>query len=195
MKPDWDKLMASYAGSKTTLIGDVDCTAGGKSLCEKHGVSGYPTVKWGEPGDLKDYEGGRDMKSLEKFASEKLGPTCGPDNLDLCDEADKKFIAKFKKWDIDELELSIEEKDEKIKKIETAAQKVVEALNPQLDVLSAKIDKENKKKDAAIEKLKKEIGYGHMKAVRASKAPKVDPDADPDLDLEEEKKEEKKEEL
>merc|ERR550537_1806785 len=118
MKPAWDTLMDEFKSSKTALVADVDCTAGGKSLCEKNGVSGYPTIKWGEPGDLKDYDGGRDLDSLRKFANENLGPTCGPSNLDLCDETDKKFIAKFLKWDVDELDLSIEENDEKVSKLE-----------------------------------------------------------------------------
>jgi len=45
MKPDWDALGDVYEDSKTVLIGDADCTAAGKSLCEKHGVRGYPTLK------------------------------------------------------------------------------------------------------------------------------------------------------
>ena len=35
MKPDWDALGDEYADSKTVIIGDVDCTAAGKPLCEK----------------------------------------------------------------------------------------------------------------------------------------------------------------
>jgi len=192
MKPSWDKLMSTYADSTSVMIADVDCTAGGKSLCEKNGVTGYPSIKWGDPSKLTDYSGGREMKDLEKFASENLGPTCGPDNLDLCDEVDKKFITKFKKWDIDELDLSIEEKDEKIKTMEAAGKKVVDGLQKQITDAQSKIEKENKKKDDGIAKAKKDSGYGYMKAVKASKMPKVDPDADPDLD---EAAEEKKEEL
>merc|ERR1711907_176867 len=115
--------MDEYKDSKTALIADVDCTTGGKSLCEKHGVQGYPTIKWGDPSDLKDYDGGRDLSSLQKFASENRGPTCGPDNLDLCDEADKKLIAKMQKMDIDELEMSIEEGDAKMKTLDAKHQK------------------------------------------------------------------------
>jgi len=181
MKPAWDKLMSSYADSKSVLIADVDCTAGGKSLCEKHGVSGYPSIKYGEPTALKDYEGGREGRDLETFAAENLGPTCGPDNLDLCDAVDKKFIDKFKKWDIDELDMSIEEKEAKIKTMEAAGKKVVDAKNKQVKDLEAKVEKEGKKKDTAIEKAKKESGYSYMKAVKASRTPKVDPDEDPDL--------------
>jgi len=184
--------MSSYADSKSVVIADVDCTADGKSLCEKHGVSGYPSIKYGDPTALQDYQGGREGKDLEKFAAENLGPTCGPDNLDLCDAIDKKFIDKFKKWDIDELDLSIEEKDEKIKTMEAAGKKVVDGLQKQITDAQSKIEKENKKKDDGIAKAKKDSGYGYMKAVKASKMPKVDPDADPDLD---EAAEEKKEEL
>ena len=61
MKPDWDKLSAEFADSKTVVIADVDCTAGGKSLCEEIGVRGYPTIKFGDPHNLEDYKGGRDL--------------------------------------------------------------------------------------------------------------------------------------
>ena len=45
MKPDWDSLASEYEGSDKVVIADVDCTAGGKPLCEKFGVKGYPTIK------------------------------------------------------------------------------------------------------------------------------------------------------
>jgi len=185
MKPDWDSLMSEYKDSKTVLVGDVDCTAGGESLCKKHDVSGYPTIKYGEPSDLKVYEGGRTMEDLKKFASEKLGPTCGPANLDLCDEVDKKFIKKFQKWDIDELDMAIEEKDEKIKKVDAAASKTIAALEAKQKELGEKIESENKRRTRTIEKAKTELGYKFMKMVQTSRKPKVeapDPDADPDFD-------------
>merc|ERR1712107_390069 len=90
-----DKLMAEFKGSADRLMGDVDCTTGGKSLCEDVGVRGYPTIKYGDPNDLQDYKGGRDFAALKKFA-DGLGPQCGPANLDLCDEAKKKQIEEFK---------------------------------------------------------------------------------------------------
>jgi len=45
MKPDWDTLGAEFKDSTKVVIGDADCTAGGKSLCDKFGVRGYPTIK------------------------------------------------------------------------------------------------------------------------------------------------------
>merc|ERR1712100_868418 len=89
-----DKLMAEYKDSTTVLIADVDCTAGGKDLCNEVGVRGYPTIKSGDPNDLQDYKGGRDFAALKAFA-EGLGPACGPANLDLCDDAKKAQIEEF----------------------------------------------------------------------------------------------------
>merc|ERR1712007_391520 len=95
MKPDWDKLIKEYEDSKTILVADVDCTAGGKAKCDEVGVRGYPTIKYGDPDDLQDYKGGRSLADLKKFA-EGLGPQCSPANLDLCDEDKKSQIEKYK---------------------------------------------------------------------------------------------------
>jgi hypothetical protein len=104
MKPDWDKLMEDFKGSPTSLVGDVDCTAEGKDLCEKHGVRGYPTIKYGDPAELKDYNGGRSYDDFKKFADENLGPTCGPANLDLCSESDRTKLEGFMKMSAGKLE-------------------------------------------------------------------------------------------
>jgi hypothetical protein len=53
MKPDWDSLGETFASSNKVVIADVDCTAGGKSLCEKYGVRGYPTIKYFNPPDVE----------------------------------------------------------------------------------------------------------------------------------------------
>lgn len=185
MKPDWDTLMTDYKDSKTTLVADVDCTAGGESLCKTHGVEGYPTIKYGDPHDLKAYEGGRTLSDFKKFAEENLGPTCGPANLDLCDEADKKLLAKYAKWDMDELDMSIEENDVKVKNVEKTAQKTIDSLNSQVKSAGEAIEKENKKKDDKIAKETKKLGLKFMKAVKAARTPKAS----------KEESEEKKEEL
>jgi len=115
MKPAWDKLMSEFEGSSTSLVADVDCTADGKSLCDKSGVQGFPTIKYGDPTDLKDYQGGRDFESLKKFADESLGPQCGPDNMDLCSDKIKKKLEGYLAMSFDKLEGKI-----------TKAQKAVE---------------------------------------------------------------------
>ena len=59
MKPDWDKLMEEFKDSETQLIADADCTADGKPICDANGVKGFPTLKYGDPNDLQDYQGAR----------------------------------------------------------------------------------------------------------------------------------------
>jgi hypothetical protein len=95
--------MSEYEGDANRLIADVDCTTEGQSLCEKVGVQGYPSIKYGDPSDLQDYNGGRDLDELKKFAEESLGPACGPANLDLCDEAKKKSLETYMKMSADRL--------------------------------------------------------------------------------------------
>merc|ERR1712048_521754 len=86
----------------------------GKDLCETHGVQGFPTIKYDDPADLQDYNGGRDFDSLKKFAEENLGPQCGPTNLDLCDEKKRKLEGY--------MAMSLERVEAKI----TNAQRIVE---------------------------------------------------------------------
>ena len=107
MKPAWDKLTKDFEGSSTSLVADVDCTESGKDLCETQGVQGFPTIKYGDPGDLKDYQGGRDYEELKKFASENLGPTCGPDYMELCDAKSKDKINKYMAMSTVDLEAKI----------------------------------------------------------------------------------------
>jgi len=161
MKPAWDKLMAEFKDSKTALVGDVDCTAGGQSLCNEVGVRGYPTIKYGDPNNLEDYKGGRDFDSLKKFAEENLGPTCGPANLDLCDDAKKADIAKFSALSSADLEAAIKEKTEAAEKLETDFKTFVEGLQKQYAEASEKKDKD-------VEEIKNS-GLGLMKAVAAHK--------------------------
>mmetsp|Transcript_114553 Transcript_114553/g.255633 ORF Transcript_114553/g.255633 Transcript_114553/m.255633 type:complete len:130 (+) Transcript_114553:240-629(+) len=96
--------MDDFKDHPSALIADVDCTAEGKDLCEKHGVGGYPTIKYGDPTDLQDYKGGRSYEDLKKFAEENLGPQCGLKNLDLCSEEHKAKLETFAKMSVGKLE-------------------------------------------------------------------------------------------
>jgi hypothetical protein len=156
MKPDWDKLTKEYEGSSTVLIADVDCTTGGKSLCDSIGVRGYPTIKYGSPDDLQDYKGGRSFNDLKKHA-ETLGPSCGPANLDLCDEEKKKKIAEFTALGADKREAMIKEKEAEGEKLEADFKAFVEGLNK-------KYKEESAKKEAAVEAIAAS-GLGLLKSV------------------------------
>jgi len=173
MKPDWDKLMGDFADSKSALVADVDCTTdGGKGLCEKFSISGYPTIKHGDPGDMKDYEGGRSYADFKKFADENLGPSCGPDNLDLCKDEDKALIEKFLKMDIDELDVAIGEADGKIQKIEDKNAKAVTKLNAEIAAMNKDIEKKTKAKEDSVAKETKKTGLSVMKKVASSRKKK-----------------------
>jgi len=162
MKPAWDKLMKEYAGSATALIGDADCTADGKALCETIGVEGFPTIKWGDAGDLQAYEGGRDFDALSTFAKENLKPQCSPSNIDLCDADKKKEIETLQKMSSADLEAKIEEK-EKLQK------DAGEHFDAAVKELQATYEKLQKTKDDTIAEVKAS-GLGLMKAVKAAKA-------------------------
>merc|ERR1719414_572480 len=161
MKPAWDKLMKEYADSKDILIADVDCTADGKDLCEDVGVQGFPTIKYGDPNNLEDYEGGRDHKALSAFAKESLGPTCGPANLDLCDDDKKAQIDKFMAMSAEDLKTAIKEKEELMAKAESELEELLKSLQSQYEEAT-------KKKDATKKEIK-ESGLGLMKSVQAHK--------------------------
>merc|ERR1712194_907737 len=116
MKPDWDQLMA-----------DADCTADGKPICDSNGVKGFPTLKYGDPSDLQDYQGARVYDAMKKFADE-LKPTCSPTNIDLCDDEKKKEIDELMALDDEALEAKISEEEKKIEAAEAVFKAGVEEL-------------------------------------------------------------------
>jgi len=161
MKPDWDKLMDAFAGSTSALVADVDCTAEGKALCEQNGVRGYPTIKYGDPADLQDYQGGRDYDALKKFAEENLKPMCSPSNIDLCDDAKKAEIEKFMNMDMGELETLINGEEKKISDAEKFFESEVEKLQQKYQQL---MDDKDKTADEV-----KNAGLGLMKSCKVAR--------------------------
>lgn len=105
MKPDWDKLMETYATTKNMLVAEVDCTDKGKQLCKKHDVKGYPAIKYGDPSELEDYVGGRDFDSLKEFADEYVVPSCSVKNIEVCSDEDKAQIKEYQESPLIDLQL------------------------------------------------------------------------------------------
>ena len=147
MKPDWDKLGADFADSKTVIIADVDCTKDeNKNLCSKYGVKGYPTVKYftdataptGDP-----YEGGRDYNSLKTFADENLGPSCSWNNKDLCSAEKLKELE-------DAAALPQEERTARIEKAQKAIKDAEETFTTELEKLQASYKELMKNKEDTI---------------------------------------------
>jgi len=160
MKPDWDRLAVEYDGHATILVGDVDCTASGKPLCDSNGVKGFPTIKHGAVSNLQDYKGGRDYAELSKFAK-TLKPACSPAAIELCNGEEKASIEKFQAMSSSELNEAIAALDQRNADAERKFKADVEKLQKQYESLS-------KAKDAELESVKSE-GLGLMKAVSTHK--------------------------
>jgi len=155
---------------KDALIADVDCTAAGKPLCEKVGVRGYPTLKWGDPNSLEDYSGGRSFADLKKFAKENLKPICSPSNLDLCDDDKKAEITKFMEMDDAELDKLIGEKEKLLEEAE-------ETFKSEVDKLQKKYSELQEQKEKTETDVK-ESGLGLMRSVKAAKGKAEDAEKD-----------------
>ena len=140
MKPAWDQLSDEFAGSKTVIIADVDCTVE-QSLCSKYGVRGYPTIKTftGNP-DGDPYKGGRDFDALKKFADESLGPSCSNDNIDLCDDDQKATLEKYNKMSAAERKKIVDDTDKEIADLEENFKADVKKLQSKYEELMADKD-------------------------------------------------------
>jgi len=118
MAPAWEQLADEWADKPNVLVAEVDCTTEGKPLCDSNGVRGFPTLKYGDPSSLEDYQGGRDYDALNVFAKENLKPMCSPSNLDLCDDAKKAEIRKLQELSTDSLAAKISEEEKKLEQAE-----------------------------------------------------------------------------
>jgi len=159
MKPDWDKLMKAFKDDESRLVADVDCTTGGKALCDRVGVRGYPTIKHGDPNNLEDYKGGRDYSALEKFAK-GMKPVCSPAKMDLCEPEMKEKILELQKLSAADLDKQIKEKEAEIEKAE-------KFFTDEVDKLQKSYQKLQEDKEATITAVK-DSGLGIMKSVKAA---------------------------
>jgi len=160
MAPAWEQLSGEWAGSADALVAEVDCTTEGKPLCDANGVRGFPTLKYGDPSALEDYQGGRDFSSLSKFAKENLKPICSPANLDLCDDAKKAEIKSLMELAADDLASKIAAEEKKLEEAEEGFKAEVQKLQETYQ----KLMEEKDEKIAAV----KAAGLGLMKSVQAA---------------------------
>ena len=146
LKPEWDKL----ADTVDVLIGEVDCTVE-KDLCAKHGVQGYPTIKWTTGYGWNKYEKGRDYESLEKFVDEELVDGCFDDES-LCTDEQLLTLKEARSMSSEEIEIRLGEiSDEK----ETADS----LFKVEVDKLQKKYQKLQEDKTKTLDELSKEEGY------------------------------------
>ena len=103
--------------SPVGLVAAVDCTSpDGKQLCTTHRITGFPTIRYGDPKDLQQYNGGRTYRDLAAFSKANLKPPCSPLSLDSCtDEAVKLELQAIITMSDEEIQALIKEERKKLK--------------------------------------------------------------------------------
>jgi len=167
MKPDWDSLGAKFKDDPKVLIADVDCTAAGKSLCDKHGVRGYPTIKYYNPPDEEgeDYKGGRDLPALTKFVENELGPGCSVDAKENCSAEQLEKLSTY-------IAMDATERETKLAELKKGMADAEEKHNELLKQLQATF----KESQDGLEKLKEDSAPVIKMLKAASPAPKAGKD-------------------
>ena len=128
LKSVWDELAEN---TENVLIGEVDCTVE-KTLCEAHGIKGYPTLKYSDGTGWKNYDGGRDLQTFEDFVVENLQDGCF-DDPNLCTDEELLKLEQLQNEDLDELHANY---TQEMIHIEEAFQNEVTALQSQYNKLS-----------------------------------------------------------
>lgn len=162
MSQDWKKLAQEWADNEIGLVAEVDCTDEGEPLCELNDVEGFPTIKYGDPSALEDYEGGRGFDELSSFAKDNLKPICSPSKLENCDEEKKKEIEAL-------FALSTEEIDAKISGFEKKLQEAESSFLGEVEKLQEKFEQLSKEKERKVAEVKNS-GFSLLKSVKAAKA-------------------------
>ena len=73
LAPEWAAAAGKLSKMKPPiLLAKVDADAH-KDLGERYGVSGYPTIKISENGQLSDYDGPRESKGIVSFVKKAVG--------------------------------------------------------------------------------------------------------------------------
>ncbi|XP_022169601.1 protein disulfide-isomerase A3 [Myzus persicae] len=93
LKPEFEKAAKTLLKEDPPVtLAKVDCTEAGKEVCNKFGVSGYPTIKIFRNGEVsKEYNGPRDAAGIVKYMKSQVGPS----SKDLSSEdIIKNFLSK-----------------------------------------------------------------------------------------------------
>ncbi|XP_059487781.1 protein disulfide-isomerase A3 [Neocloeon triangulifer] len=77
LKPEYEKAAPTLRDNDPPVaLVKVDCTEAGKETCNKHGVSGYPTIKIFRGGEVaQDYSGPREADGIVKYMRSQVGPS------------------------------------------------------------------------------------------------------------------------
>ena len=168
MAADWETLAEDFALATDSLIAEVDCTLDEtEGICKANGVQGFPTLKYGNPSALEDYQGGRDYESLKSFADENLKPTCSPFNLDLCVGEQKAEIETLFAMSESDLQAKVDAVDAVVKSAE-------EEFEASLEMLQETYERMMNIHEKKLEDEKKTSNYKVIKSVLSFKMSQED---------------------
>lgn len=154
---DWEKLADLWTASDVGLVAEVDCTAEStQELCAE--IEGFPTLQFGDPSALDEYQGDRGYEELAAFAKENLVPMCGLKSLSLCDDATKQEIKKYQSMGHNQLTALVGGVDAKIEELENAASDKIVKLEAQINEIIEQYNIES-------QKLKADANYKYMISV------------------------------
>jgi hypothetical protein len=162
MAADWETLAEDFASAADSLIAEVDCTLDeNEGICSENGVQGFPTLKYGNPSALDDYQGGRDYDSLKSFADENLKPTCSPFNLELCEGEEKAEIESYFAMPDSDLQAQVDAVDAIVKnaedEFETSLEKLQQTYESMMEAHEQKL--EDEKKNSNYKVIKAVLGF------------------------------------
>ncbi|KAJ1792524.1 hypothetical protein LPJ59_004829, partial [Coemansia sp. RSA 2399] len=92
LAPVWEKLADTVKGRIN--IGQVNCEQTG-SLCSKHGVQGYPTLKMLWEGETSDYKGSRDLENLLDYVDRIMSHPIDAESVDDLHRMQKEHEVVF----------------------------------------------------------------------------------------------------
>ena len=160
LAPVWDKMAAAVKDNINIV--EVDCTVD-VEVCKKYAVSGYPTLKYGVPPSLEQYEGGRTEKDLTEFAT---GLACSITDQTKCSDTDRQKIAKILQSTPEEVAVEVQNFDNQLAKVTQEFEEGVKQLQATFELL--------KSSKESTESLIKDAGYRYMLQYIATKVEKVE---------------------
>lgn len=163
MAEDFETLASEHASSDTKLIAEVDCTDEDAGiLCTLNNVEGFPTIKYGDPNALTDYNGGRDFDSMNEFVVDEVKLGCGPMKLELCTNKEKALIESIQK-------MSDADLDQEIAKVEEIINEADQTLEDGIAGLQERFDQMMEVHEAKVKKVQEETSYKLMQSILSMK--------------------------
>lgn len=150
LQPIWSRLAKLWENDEVGLIAESDCTdneeGGGRILCDYFGIRSFPTLKFGYPEDLKEYNGDKSLEALSYFAKKHLVPICSVTNLSVCDYDSKANIQRYIDLPVMDLQTLIEGEENKLEEAE-------KQYDDEIERLTKAFQSAEKTKQKAIEKV------------------------------------------